>query len=241
MHDQAHDTDECNRQSRSGRRRTEASRIGAKREDNECDLESLEEDALERHNESGPVEYATGRRYSFELSQFLLEQSALVPHCLPSRRTEDRLAHPLQPEDHEQRADDDAESLDGDVVDQRRSERTHHYRERDERREDAGERGSPVVRQTDGQHDRECLYHLHRGGEERGADENQRVKRSAQLNAELFARLYGCSVASVRYFECDNALAFKFSIPRPIAEGDLGDGDLHGGQQFAPLIAIEVP
>jgi hypothetical protein len=68
-----------------------------------------------------------------------------------------------------------------------------------------------------------------------------RVKRSGQLNAEPFARLYGCPVASVRYFECDNALAFKFSIPRPITEGDLGDGDLHGGQQFAPLMAIEIP
>jgi hypothetical protein len=69
----------------------------------------------------------------------------------------------------------------------------------------------------------------------------QRVKGSGRLNAELFAGLYGCPVASVRYFECDNALAFKFSIPRPIAEGDLGDGDLHGGQQFAPLITIDIP
>jgi hypothetical protein len=69
----------------------------------------------------------------------------------------------------------------------------------------------------------------------------QRVKRSGQLNAELFARLYGCPVERVRYFECDNAFAFKFSIPRPMVEGDLGDGDLHGGQQFAPLITIEIP
>jgi hypothetical protein len=68
-----------------------------------------------------------------------------------------------------------------------------------------------------------------------------RVKRSGLLNANMFARLYHCSPESVRFFECDNARAFKFSIPRLIFQGDLGDADLHGGQQFAPLIDIEIP
>ena len=27
----------------------------------------------------------------------------------------------------------------------------------------------------------------------------------------------------------------------PLSQGDLGDGDLHGGQQFVPLMDIEVP
>jgi hypothetical protein len=68
-----------------------------------------------------------------------------------------------------------------------------------------------------------------------------RVKRSGALNANVFAKLYRCAPETVRFFECDNALAFKFSMPRPIFQGDLGDGDLHGGQQFAPLMEIEVP
>jgi hypothetical protein len=68
-----------------------------------------------------------------------------------------------------------------------------------------------------------------------------RVKRSGVLSAALFAKLYQCQPESVRFFECDNALAFKFSIPRPIFQGDLGDGDLHGGQQFMPLVDIEIP
>jgi len=68
-----------------------------------------------------------------------------------------------------------------------------------------------------------------------------RVKRSGVLNAALFADLYRCRPETVRFFECDNALAFKFSIPRVIFQGDLGDGDLHGGQQFMPLVDIEVP
>jgi hypothetical protein len=68
-----------------------------------------------------------------------------------------------------------------------------------------------------------------------------RVKRSGVLNTSMFAKLYQCNPETVRFFECDNALAFKFSIPRAIFQGDLGDGDLHGGQQFMPLVDIEIP
>ena len=67
------------------------------------------------------------------------------------------------------------------------------------------------------------------------------VKRSGVLTAERFAELYGVPVHDVAAFECDQARAFKFSIPRPCVQGDFGDGDLHGGQQYAPLLDIEVP
>lgn len=69
----------------------------------------------------------------------------------------------------------------------------------------------------------------------------QRVKRSRVLSARKFAELLNCAENIVQFFECDNARAFKFSIPRPLSQGDLGDGDLHGGQQFVPLMDIEVP
>lgn len=69
----------------------------------------------------------------------------------------------------------------------------------------------------------------------------RRVKKSGVLSQQLFAKLYGMSAEKVRFFECDNALAFKFSIPRPIFQGDLGDGDMHGGQQFVPLMDVEIP
>jgi hypothetical protein len=68
-----------------------------------------------------------------------------------------------------------------------------------------------------------------------------RVKRSGILTAERFAALYGVPLTDVDAFECDQALAFKFSIPRPRAQGDFGDGDMHGGQQYAPLLELEVP
>lgn len=72
-------------------------------------------------------------------------------------------------------------------------------------------------------------------------EDYQLVKASQRLNEQTFATLYSCPVETVRFFACDNALAFKFSIPRPLPQGDLGDGDLHGGQQFPPLMSIEIP
>ena len=69
----------------------------------------------------------------------------------------------------------------------------------------------------------------------------RRVKDSGALNPAAFAELFHCPVEKVRFFECENALAFKFSIPRPLTQGQPGDGDMHGGQQYAPLLDIEVP
>jgi Domain of unknown function (DUF4387) len=69
----------------------------------------------------------------------------------------------------------------------------------------------------------------------------RRVKASRVLDAPLIARLYDCELASVRFFECDNALAFKATIPRRHTQGDFADPDLHGGQQHAALMAVEIP
>jgi hypothetical protein len=73
-----------------------------------------------------------------------------------------------------------------------------------------------------------------------GVERGQAVKSSKVLNAALIARLYDCDVESVQFFECDNALAFKATIPRRRVQGDFGDPDLHGGQQHAPLMAVDV-
>lgn len=68
-----------------------------------------------------------------------------------------------------------------------------------------------------------------------------RVKDSKVLSAALFAEMFNTPIRKVKFFECDNALAIKFSIPRVRNSGDPGDGDLHGGQQFAPLLSIQIP
>ena len=68
-----------------------------------------------------------------------------------------------------------------------------------------------------------------------------RVKQSGVLSREAVARRYGLPAEKVKFFECDNAMAFKASIPRPVFQGDVRDSDGHGGQQYVPLMEIEVP
>lgn len=69
----------------------------------------------------------------------------------------------------------------------------------------------------------------------------RRVRESDALNREAIAMRYGLPPCDVKFFFCDNALAVKASIPRPCAQGDLADSDGHGGQQYAPLMDIEIP
>jgi hypothetical protein len=68
----------------------------------------------------------------------------------------------------------------------------------------------------------------------------ERVRKSGALSAERIAAIYCLPVEDVRFFVVPPALAFKASIPRPVFQGDLLDSDSHGGQQYAPLMAIEI-
>ena len=49
----------------------------------------------------------------------------------------------------------------------------------------------------------------------------QRVRDSRVINKGLVARLYGQPEEEVLLFDCDNALAIKFSIPRPVFSSPL--------------------
>ena len=69
----------------------------------------------------------------------------------------------------------------------------------------------------------------------------RRVRDSGVLTPERVASTYGLRTEQVKLFFCDHALAVKASIPRPVTQGDVGDSDGHGGQQYAPLMDIEVP
>ena len=69
----------------------------------------------------------------------------------------------------------------------------------------------------------------------------ERVKQSGKLTREAVAARYNLPPSEVKFFTCDNALAFKASIPRPYFQGDILDSDGHGGQQYAPLMDIEIP
>ena len=69
----------------------------------------------------------------------------------------------------------------------------------------------------------------------------EKVKASGVLCEDLFARLYNVSADEIIFTVYDAGLAFKATLPRLIPAGDIGDTDVYGAQQHAPLLAVEVP
>ena len=70
----------------------------------------------------------------------------------------------------------------------------------------------------------------------------QTVKRSGVIDRELVCKLYRVrpeDVDHVVYF--DAARAFKITFKRPIDSGGVGDTDVYGAQQHAPLIDVMIP
>ena len=72
-------------------------------------------------------------------------------------------------------------------------------------------------------------------------EDYRRVRDSGAINRDLFVNLYGVAPDDVEIYNVDAAQAIKATIPRPYVQGDLEDGDSHGGQQFGPLVDIEIP
>ena len=69
----------------------------------------------------------------------------------------------------------------------------------------------------------------------------RRTRDAEVITPQLMARLYRVPEDEVQLFHVDNALAIKVSIPRPTFSGDLDDSDVFGGQQYGPLVDLEVP
>ena len=68
-----------------------------------------------------------------------------------------------------------------------------------------------------------------------------RVRDTGVLRAELFARLYKVPVEDVIFTAYDAGLAFKATFPRLVSSGDVGDSDVYGAQQHAPLLDVDIP
>ncbi|AUS64779.1 DUF4387 domain-containing protein [Escherichia albertii] len=65
----------------------------------------------------------------------------------------------------------------------------------------------------------------------------ERVKSSGQLTPELIARLYHVEpdfIHRIVWFDPSNAV--KIVMPRDIISGNIGDNDVYGAQQHAPLL-----
>ena len=65
-------------------------------------------------------------------------------------------------------------------------------------------------------------------------------RQQAVLTEEKVSRLFCIGredISSIIYFEAANAV--KITIRRPLPSGALGDSDIYGAQQHAPLLNLE--
>ena len=69
----------------------------------------------------------------------------------------------------------------------------------------------------------------------------EKVRATGVLGPALFARLYKVAPEDVLFTEYPAGFAFKATIPRAIPSGDVGDTDIYGAQQHAPLLDVDVP
>ncbi len=68
----------------------------------------------------------------------------------------------------------------------------------------------------------------------------RQVQNSTQITRRRIAELYGVEeekIHDIIFFE--PAHAVKIVMPRRIASGSLGDSDVYGAQQHAPLFSLE--
>jgi hypothetical protein len=69
----------------------------------------------------------------------------------------------------------------------------------------------------------------------------EKVRATKILGPDLFAKLYKLKPEEVLFTEYPAGYAFKATLPRLVASGDIGDTDVYGAQQHAPLLDVEIP
>ncbi len=69
----------------------------------------------------------------------------------------------------------------------------------------------------------------------------EKVRATGVINAALIAKLYNVAESSVVFTEYPPAFAWKATIERRIPSGAVGDTDVYGAQQHAPLLDVEIP
>ena len=69
----------------------------------------------------------------------------------------------------------------------------------------------------------------------------ERVRATGVLCPALFARLYNVTETDILFTPYPAGRAFKATLPRLVPAGDVGDTDVYGAQQHAPLLDIDIP
>lgn len=60
------------------------------------------------------------------------------------------------------------------------------------------------------------------------------------MTKEWFHKTYGVPLDEIELYVYEPAWAIKATIPRPVASGDPKDTDMYGGQQYGPLVVLDV-
>jgi hypothetical protein len=67
----------------------------------------------------------------------------------------------------------------------------------------------------------------------------EKVVAAGAINKALIGRLYGCPESQIdSIIAFPPASAIKITMPRRIVSGDVGDSDIYGAQQHAPLLGL---
>jgi len=69
----------------------------------------------------------------------------------------------------------------------------------------------------------------------------RRVVSAGVITKEWFEKIYGIPGGEIDIYYYEPAWAIKVTIPRPVPSGDPLDTDVYGGQQYGPLVNMEVP
>jgi hypothetical protein len=69
----------------------------------------------------------------------------------------------------------------------------------------------------------------------------EHVVASGVISKPSMARFFGVDEEVVKLFNYAPGNAIKVTVPRLVTSGDPADTDLFGGQQFGPLVDLEVP
>ena len=69
---------------------------------------------------------------------------------------------------------------------------------------------------------------------------SRRALQSPALEPGAMARLYGREEGTVEVLPYPAALAIKIVMDRLVVSGDVGDRDVYGAQQHAPLLDLEL-
>ena len=68
----------------------------------------------------------------------------------------------------------------------------------------------------------------------------EQVVSAKVLTKEWISGTYKIPQDTLIFVEIPAARAIKFSFPRPRIQGDLGETDMYSGQQYAPLLDLQI-